>query len=43
MATVRITRYEVQNNLLPQVCVGTGEPTTDIKRRTFRCASVWSS
>ena len=41
MATVRITRYEVQNNLLPQVCVVTGEPTTDIKRRTFRWTPPW--
>ena len=41
MATVRITRYEVQNNLLPHVCVVTGEPTTDIKRRKFRWTPPW--
>lgn len=41
MASIRITRYEVQNNLLPSVCVVTGEPTTDVKRHTFRWTPPW--
>ena len=41
MASIRITRYEVQNNLLPAVCVVTGEPTTDVKRHTFRWTPPW--
>ena len=41
MASIRITRYEAQNNLLPPVCVVTGEPTTDFKRHTFRWTPPW--
>ena len=41
MATIRLTRYEVQNNLLPPVCMVTGEPTGDTKRHTFRWTPPW--
>ncbi len=41
MASIRITRYEAQNNLLPPVCVVSGEPTTDVKRHTFRWTPPW--
>jgi hypothetical protein len=41
VATIRITRYEVRNNLLPSVCMVTGEPTGDTKRHTFRWTPPW--
>lgn len=41
MASIRITRCEAQNNLLPPVCVVSGEPTTDVKRHTFRWTPPW--
>jgi len=41
MATIRITRYEVRRNLLPSVCMVTGEPTGDSKRHTFRWTPPW--
>ncbi len=41
MATIRITRYEIEQNLLPAVCVFTGEPTTDTVRHLFRWMPHW--
>lgn len=41
MATIRITRYEVRKNLLPPVCMVTGEPTGDSKMHTFRWTPPW--
>ncbi len=41
MASIRITRYEAQHNLLPPVCVVTGEPTSETKRHTFRWTPPW--
>ena len=41
MATIRITRYEVRKNLLPSVCMVTGEPTGDSKMHTFRWTPPW--
>ena len=41
MPSIRFTRYEVEHNLLPPVCVVTGEPTSDTKRHTFRWTPPW--
>ncbi len=41
MATIRITRYEVRKNLLPSVCMVTGEPTGESKLHTFRWTPPW--
>jgi hypothetical protein len=41
VATIRITRYEVRKNLLPSVCMVTGEPTGDVKRHTFSWTPPW--
>lgn len=41
MSTVRITRREVERDLLPRVCALTGEPTEDVKRRTFQWNPPW--
>ncbi len=41
MATIRITRYEVEQNRLPPVCMITGEPTQATKRHKFRWTPPW--
>jgi len=41
VASIRITRYEARNNLLPPICIVCGEPTTDIKRHTFKWTPPW--
>ena len=41
MATIRITKHEIRNKLLPQVCVFTGEPTGHTIRRRFRKTPPW--
>ncbi len=43
MATIRITRYEVEQNRLPPVCMITGEPTNQTKRHKFRWTPPWVS
>ena len=41
MATIRITRSEVEQNRLPPVCMITGEPTLETKRHKFRWTPPW--
>jgi NhaP-type Na+/H+ or K+/H+ antiporter len=41
VATIRITRYEVEQNRLPPVCMITGEPTQETKRHKFRWTPPW--
>ena len=38
MATVRITRHELDAEALPAICVVTGKPTTRTVRHTFQWA-----
>lgn len=41
MARVRITRREAERGLLPPVCALTGQPTDDVKRKSFLWQPPW--
>ncbi len=41
MPTIHITKYEIRNELLPEVCVFTGEPTGHTIRSRFRKTPPW--
>lgn len=41
MPKVRITRREIERNLLPPVCALTGVPTEDVKRKGFTWQPQW--
>ena len=41
MPTVSISRYEIEQKILPPVCIVTGEPTTHTVRHQFRWLPGW--
>ena len=41
MPTVSISRYEIEQKILPPVCIVTGEPTSHIVRHQFRWLPGW--
>lgn len=41
MATVTITRREAERGYLPAVCALTGEPTDEVKEKTFHWRPAW--
>ena len=41
MATITITSREASRGLLPPVCALTGEPTEDVKQKTFLWQPAW--
>ena len=43
MATITLTRREAERGDLPPVCALTGEPTDDVKHRTFVWQPAWVS